>query len=82
MFNNNLLSDVTFVVRVSIGENESKKAKKAIPAHRFVLAIGSPVFFAMFCGSWRKLQTLLYYLTANTEVCWSFFVTCTVMKYT
>ncbi|XP_078348845.1 BTB/POZ domain-containing protein 6-B-like [Oculina patagonica] len=47
IFNNELLSDVKFVVPVSTGESESKKV---IPAHKFVLAIGSPVFFAMFYG--------------------------------
>ena len=48
IFNNELLSDVKFVVPVSaIGESESKKV---IPAHKFVLAISSPVFFAMFYG--------------------------------
>ena len=47
MLNNHLLSDVKFVVRRSDGENESKKV---IPAHKFVLSIGSPVFEAMFYG--------------------------------
>ena len=47
IFNNELLSDVKFVVPVSIGESESKKV---IPAHKFVLAISSPVFCAMFYG--------------------------------
>ena len=47
IFNNELLSDVKFVVPVSIGESESKMV---IPAHKFVLAISSPVFFAMFYG--------------------------------
>ena len=46
IFNNELLSDVKFSVPVSIGESESK----VIPAHKFVLAISSPVFFAMFYG--------------------------------
>ena len=50
MFNNELLSDVTFVVPVQLDENENKKCKKVIPAHKFVLAISSPVFFAMFFG--------------------------------
>ena len=45
--NNELLSDVKFVVPVSTGESESKKV---IPAHKFVLAISSPVFYAMFYG--------------------------------
>ena len=47
VFNNELLSDVKFVVPVSTGECESKKV---IPAHKFVLAISSPVFYAMFYG--------------------------------
>lgn len=50
MFNNELLSDVSFVVPVQLDENENKRCKKAIPAHKFVLAISSPVFFAMFYG--------------------------------
>jgi len=48
IFNNQLLSDVQFVVPLSTDESES--IKKAIPAHRFVLAISSPVFYAMFYG--------------------------------
>ena len=47
IFNTEILSDVKFVVPVSTGESESKKV---IPAHKFVLAISSPVFFAMFYG--------------------------------
>jgi len=47
IFNNQLLSDVKFVVPVSTGESESKRV---IPAHKFVLAISSPVFYAMFYG--------------------------------
>ena len=47
MLNNNLFSDVKFVVRKSDGESESKQV---IPAHKFVLSIGSPVFEAMFYG--------------------------------
>ncbi|XP_068748905.1 BTB/POZ domain-containing protein 6-like [Montipora capricornis] len=47
MFNNGLFSDVKFVVRKSDGETESKQA---IPAHKLVLSIGSPVFEAMFYG--------------------------------
>ena len=42
MLNNNLFSDVKFVVR---GESETKQV---IPAHKFVLSISSPVFEAMF----------------------------------
>jgi len=44
IFNQQLLSDVKFVVR------DSQGGSKRIPAHKFVLAISSPVFFAMFYG--------------------------------
>ena len=47
VFNNDLFSDVKFVVRMVIGESE---VKQVIPAHKFVLSIGSPVFSAMFYG--------------------------------
>ncbi|XP_039291825.1 BTB/POZ domain-containing protein 1 [Nilaparvata lugens] len=44
MFNNELLADVWFVV----GRNMQRQR---IPAHRFVLAVGSAVFDAMFNGT-------------------------------
>ncbi|KAL9980110.1 hypothetical protein ACROYT_G008653, partial [Oculina patagonica] len=47
MFNNDLFSDVKFVVRKTDGES---KRVHAIPAHKFVLSISSPVFEAMFYG--------------------------------
>ena len=48
MFNNNLFSDVKFVVqKASQGESETKQV---IPAHKFVLSVSSPVFAAMFYG--------------------------------
>ena len=45
IFNQELLSDVKFAV---CGEGGS--GSKTIPAHKFVLAISSPVFFTMFYG--------------------------------
>lgn len=46
MLNNDLFSDVKFLVF----NNEMNGSKQAIPAHKFVLSIGSPVFEAMFYG--------------------------------
>ncbi|XP_078379549.1 BTB/POZ domain-containing protein 6-like [Oculina patagonica] len=53
IFNTEILSDVKFVVPVSTGESESKKV---IPAHKFMLAISSPVFFAMFYGQMAETK--------------------------
>ena len=47
IFNNELLSDVKFVVPALHNESERRKY---IPAHKFILAISSPVFYAMFYG--------------------------------
>ena len=60
LFNNELLSDVLLIVRKSpesCCEDSNhglagaiKKGKMEIPAHKFVLAISSPVFFELFYG--------------------------------
>ena len=47
MFDNNLFTDVKFVVPKANGESESKQV---ISAHKLVLSISSPVFEAMFYG--------------------------------
>eukprot|EP00794_Sanderia_malayensis_P018300 gene18301-20123_t len=44
MFNNQLMSDVNLVVL-------KEGTRSSIPAHKYVLAISSPVFYAMFYGS-------------------------------
>ena len=49
MLNNELLSDVEFQVPVRNSEGGSDSMKK-IPAHKFLLAISSPAFYAMFYG--------------------------------
>lgn len=46
MVNNNLLSDVTFIVQDS---NSNKEM--AVYAHKYVLAVSSPVFLTMFYGA-------------------------------
>ena len=48
VFNKELLSDFKFIVPVS--NDKSEIESKVIPAHKFVLAISSPVFYAMFYG--------------------------------
>ena len=53
IFNNELLSDVKFIVPASNSESASRKM---IPAHKFVLAIGSPVFYAMFFGEMAETK--------------------------
>ena len=53
IFNKELLSGVKFVVQMSTDESDSKKV---IPAHKFVLAINSPVFFAMFYGQMAETK--------------------------
>lgn len=47
MFNQNLMSDITFVVR----DDERDDGKRYIPAHKYVLATSSPVFYVMFYGN-------------------------------
>ena len=50
MFNNDLLSDMKFVVQKAKAAQGKSVSKQAIPAHKFVLSISSPVFEAMFYG--------------------------------
>ena len=54
IFNNELLSDVQFIV--PIVSNSESESQKMIPAHKFVLAIGSPVFYAMFFGEMAETK--------------------------
>ena len=56
IFNNELLSDVKFIVP---GSNSESGSRKMIPAHKFVLAIGSPVFYAMFFGEMAETKNAI-----------------------
>ena len=59
IFNNELLSDIKFVAPTSNSESESRKSQKSIPAHKFVLAISSPVFYAMFYGEMAETASTI-----------------------
>ena len=47
LFNRYFLSDVTFIVG---------REQKRIPAHKFILSIGSPVFYSMLHGGFATTQ--------------------------
>lgn len=49
MFNNELMADVKFIVG-------SSGSTQVIPAHRYVLATGSSVFYAMFYGGLAECE--------------------------
>ena len=70
MFNNDLFSDVKFVARTSDGESESKRA---IPAHKFVLSIGSPVFEAMLYGELAETSDIIELRDCEYESLLEFF---------
>lgn len=74
IFNNELLCDVKFSVPAPSGE------RLVIPASKFILAISSPVFCAMFMVQWRRPEALLTCLSLSTIACWSYFVSCIVRK--
>ncbi len=59
LFNNDTLSDVKFILQAPgiDSESDSKRRKViAIPAHKFLLSISSPVFFEMFCGKMAETK--------------------------
>lgn len=60
MFNNKLLSDVNFTV----GKGEEKCR---IPGHKYVLAIGSPVFYAMFYGGMAEQGKEIFISDCESE---------------
>lgn len=61
MFNNTLMSDVNFSVGTEQEAEEgadggASMSQKSIPAHKYVLAISSPVFYAMFYGNLAEVR--------------------------
>ena len=64
MFNKSLMSDVTFVVRESDGTDERNMY---IPAHKYVLATSSPVFFAMFYGNLAEKSNEIHLPDADSS---------------
>ena len=67
IFNNELLSDIKFVAPTSNSDSESRKSQKSIPAHKFVLAISSPVFYAMFYGELAETGGTIELPDCNSE---------------
>ena len=53
MFNNELMSDILFIV----GLKGPNSGQQRIPAHKYVLATGSSVFYAMFYGGLAEEKT-------------------------
>ena len=69
MFNNELLSDVKFVVRQD-GSKCKRRNSKEIPAHKFLLAISSPVFYAMFYGELAETKGSIDISDCEYESCY------------
>ena len=64
ILNNDRLSDVKFIATKSNCESESKQV---IPAHKFILAIGSPVFEAMFYGELAETKDTIELPDSDNE---------------
>ena len=64
MLNNDRLSDVKFIATKSNGESDSKQV---ISAHKFILAIGSPVFEAMFYGELAETKDTIELPDSDNE---------------
>nr|XP_033808780.1 BTB/POZ domain-containing protein 6 isoform X1 [Geotrypetes seraphini] len=53
MFNNELMADIYFIVG-------PPGASKRVPAHKYVLAVGSSVFYAMFYGDLAEVKSEIH----------------------
>ena len=70
MFNNELISDVRFVVESSCAAG--KKQVTSIPAHKYVLAVSSPVFLAMFYGGFPEPKDCIKLPNCDSQSCLEF----------
>ena len=64
MFNNTLISDVKFSINDS---NSDPHQSVVIPAHKYILAISSSVFFAMFYGEMAEPGDTIELPDCNSE---------------
>lgn len=62
MYNNSLMSDVNFIVKDS-----NTRQRVSIPAHKYVLSIGSPVFYKMFYGDLAEKKNSVELVDADSE---------------
>ena len=60
MFNNPVMSDIKFVF--------PDHDKQSIPAHKYVLATSSPVFFAMFYGELRETKETIEIRESDPDI--------------
>ena len=65
MFKNTLMSDVHF--SVGMNDETAETQKQNLPAHKYVLAISSPVFYAMFYGSLAEEKDIVEIPDSNYE---------------
>lgn len=61
LLNNSLMSDISFVVRNASG------AEASFAAHKFVLAVSSPVFYAMFFGDLAESKNKIVLPDCDSE---------------
>ena len=64
LYKNLLIADVSFVVTDRNGRHHSKIT---FPCHKFVLAVSSPVFFAMFYGQMPETSELIELPDCDSE---------------
>ena len=62
LYNNTLMSDIHFLV-----VDKGGRSKIAVPCHKFVLGVSSPVFFAMFYGQLPETAESIDLPECNSE---------------